>query len=83
MNEAANESTASCFLYTNISHFFTPSEIVDYYIGKHHGLSLQHSLSLFEENQYNLASLSSVFSYIFQLKSKEVSQFETSTTNIK
>ena len=40
------EDESGCFLFRDLSHFFTPSEVVDYHIGKAAALSLQHALSL-------------------------------------
>lgn len=68
MSEFKSEDNAGCFLFRDISHFFTPSEVVDYYLGKNAGLSLQHALSMLEEGQYALNPLTAIFAYLFSIK---------------
>jgi len=61
----------STFLYEDITSFFTASEAIDYYLGKHHHLSLQKCLAMFEENQFTLPPLLSIFALLFQIREEK------------
>jgi hypothetical protein len=83
MHEFKSESISSCYLFAEISHFFTASEVVDYYIGKAAGLSLQCSLSMLEQGLYTINPLASLFAYLFSIKRKDPLSLELNKANIK
>jgi hypothetical protein len=55
----------STYLYLDLAGYFTPAEAIDYYLGKHHALSLQHALSRLEQEDFSLPPLLSIFAFLF------------------
>jgi hypothetical protein len=82
MSEFKSEDGGS-FLFRDFSHFFTPSEVVDYYLGKAAGVSLQHALSMLEEGQFSLTPLSAIFAFLFLLRRKEPISLELNKSNLR
>ena len=56
----------SAYLYLDLSYFFTPSEAIDYHLGKHYALSPQHCLSLLESQQPTYPALASLLASLFR-----------------
>jgi hypothetical protein len=75
MSEFKREGGCGSFLFKDLSHFFTPSEAMDYHVGKNNGVSLQRALSLLEEGQYSLNALTAIFAFLFTTTNKEESSF--------
>jgi hypothetical protein len=57
--------------------------VVDYYLGRAAGLSLQHALSLLEEGQYSFNPLAAIFAFLFTLKRKDPPSFELNVPSMK